>query len=364
MSTKIEWTDETWNPVTGCTKISPGCSNCYAARMAHRLAHIEGSGYGNGIDSPNPEGAFDIKFWPERLEQPQKWKKPRNVFVCSMGDLFHKDVPFEYIQRVWAEMEIANRHTYQILTKRPERILEYLDWMKDRQSRGEFAVEFSLRNVWLGVSAENQEQADKRIPLLLQIPATVRFVSCEPLLEPVDLRPWLRQYYHGGIPGLNIGDKILPPNITGKPTHLQYAQEIAPDGPQRDDRVYLTTEQEIAALFAFSYGMAGQDGAVYQAIPELPLEDDPDCLEDGLSYQTPAAKIVTHGTPILDWVIAGCESGPSRRSAQGEWFYDLKNQCVAAGVPFFLKQMEVGGKLVKMPELDGQVWSEFPEVQP
>lgn len=167
--TKIEWAEETWSPITGCTKISAGCTNCYAERMANRLANIPGSGY----DKDNP---FGVKFHPDRLDQPLKWKKPRKVFVCSMGDIFHEDMPFEWLWLVWQRMGSARRHTFMVLTKRAENM----------------CVETSLRlpvlpNVWLGVTAENQDAADKRIPWLMKTPAAKRFVSVEPMLGPVDL---------------------------------------------------------------------------------------------------------------------------------------------------------------------------------
>ena len=196
MSTKIEWTDETWSPVTGCTKVSEGCRNCYAERMAKRLAGRYGypadgmycitcMEYHEGEECPTclgrliPRSSFDVTLQPDRLDQPLRWKKPRMVFIPSMGDLFHKDVPFEFVDTVFDIMARADRHTFQLLTKRPERMLaftqewDYGDWL--------------LPNVWFGVSVENQEMADERIPLLLQTPAAVRFVSCEPLLGPVEL---------------------------------------------------------------------------------------------------------------------------------------------------------------------------------
>jgi protein gp37 len=173
MSTsKIEWTEKTWSPITGCTKISPGCAHCYAERMAKRLA----GRYGYPADEP-----FRVTLHPERLQEPAHWRKPRIVFPCSMSDMFHPDVPDEFINKMLTMMTHpmmgASHHTYLILTKRPERILS---------GHAERFAEW--KNIWLGVTAENQEMADKRIPILLQIPAAVRFVSIEPMLGPVDLR--------------------------------------------------------------------------------------------------------------------------------------------------------------------------------
>ncbi len=183
MGTKIEWTDETWNPVTGCTKISTGCKNCYAERMAKRLAGRFGY--------PEAPHQFDVTLHFDRLGDPLKWrKKPRMVFVCSMGDLFHPKVPDDFIMRVFRIMgrSNANRNIFQILTKRPERMR---DWVN------EYVVDYDNRpapfkNIWLGVTAENQETADLRIPTLLDTPAAVRFVSAEPLLGPINLDNWAK----------------------------------------------------------------------------------------------------------------------------------------------------------------------------
>lgn len=164
-NSKIEWTDATWNPVTGCTKISPGCKHCYAERFAERWRGIPGHAYEQG---------FDLKLWPERLKQPVAWKRPRIIFVNSMSDLFHADVPFLFIQQVFESMRTASQHIFQILTKRAERLEELaplIDWPS---------------NVWMGVSVENQEYVP-RIDHLRKINAAVRFLSVEPLLGPVDL---------------------------------------------------------------------------------------------------------------------------------------------------------------------------------
>lgn len=182
MPTKIEWTDETWNPVTGCTKVSEGCDHCYAETIAHRFAGTKA--YPNG---------FDVTLRPERLDQPLRWKRPRKVFVNSMSDLFHKDVPDDYIARVFAVMALAPQHTFQVLTKRPGRMRSLLS-SEQFESAVFLATEgrfpWPLPNVWLGTSVENQKWADVRIPLLLDTPAAIRFLSCEPLLGPIDLFAW------------------------------------------------------------------------------------------------------------------------------------------------------------------------------
>lgn len=169
---KIDWTDKVWNPITGCTKISPGCQNCYAERMAKRQAGR------NGYPADDP---FKVTLHQDRFDMPLRWKKPWKVFVNSMSDLFHPDVPFVFVRAVWAQMATARKHTFQVLTKRPARMKEFFDWM----ALQEFRVESYLSNVLVGVSVEDQARADERIPLLLQTPVGVRFVSCEPLLGPV-----------------------------------------------------------------------------------------------------------------------------------------------------------------------------------
>jgi protein gp37 len=162
----IEWTESTWNPTTGCDKISPGCTHCYAERFAERWRGISGHPYEQG---------FDLKIWNDRLRIPLTWKKSRLIFVNSMSDLFHSDVPDEFISKVFSIMEEAHWHQFQVLTKRPERMLEIT------QSIGKIPP-----NIWLGVSVESQAWA-WRVDTLRKVPAHVRFLSCEPLLGPLKL---------------------------------------------------------------------------------------------------------------------------------------------------------------------------------
>ncbi len=176
---KIEWTDATWNPITGCTPVSAGCANCYAARMEGR--NLPG----------HHQGPFtEVAFHPERLEQPFHLKRPRRIFVCSMGDLFHGNVEVGWILDVFHRMADASQHTYMLLTKRPERAKRIFGMMADPDFIGRV-----LPNVWLGVTAENQEMADQRIPILLQTPAAKRFVSVEPCLSMMDLSGWGSKMY-------------------------------------------------------------------------------------------------------------------------------------------------------------------------
>ena len=170
----IEWTDATWNPVTGCTKVSPGCAHCYAETITLRFKR----------GGPFLPGKTTITTHDDRLHIPGKWKSPRRIFVNSMSDLFHEDVPFAFVEEVFQRMIQYDHHIYQVLTKRPERMLEYFN-----------AANISAwpDHVWAGVSVENQYWAKKRIPSLAKIPAKVRFLSVEPLLKEVDLTQYLRQ---------------------------------------------------------------------------------------------------------------------------------------------------------------------------
>lgn len=287
MPSKIEWTDETWNPTTGCDKVSAGCKYCYAERIAKQYW--------------GARKFTDLQLHPERLGIPLGWKKPRRIFVDSMSDLFHPDVPDEFIDKVFRIMISLPRHIFQILTKRPERMNKYLFRLMElplgtpidcdifdlwRGYYGQVLDErptWPLPNICLGVSVENQAAADERIPWLLRTPASVRFVSYEPALGPVDFR-----------------------HINNKGAFDWY---------------------------------------------------------DALNNLNPVDHTEFEFVPRVDWIIAGCESGTGARPARQDWFRSVRDQCVGAGVPFFLKQMIVKGKMVKMPELDGKVWEEYPDDQ-
>ena len=202
-SSGIEWTEATWNPVAGCSMVSPGCSNCYAMKMAHRLEGMGQEKYA-GTTRNGERGAVwtgKINLDEAALTIPLGWKKPRRVFVNSMSDLFHEDIPEIFIDRVFATMAVAQQHDFQILTKRPERAAEYLaalgksfarlksscpvGWSMEFQ--GLPLVRWPLPNVWLGTSIENQDTANERLQTLLNTPAAVRWVSFEPLLGPIDI---------------------------------------------------------------------------------------------------------------------------------------------------------------------------------
>lgn len=265
-NSRIEWTEATWNPVTGCTKVSPGCDHCYAERITERF---------------HGKGSFAIvQRSEEKLYLPLKWRKPRRVFVNSMSDLFHEAVPDGYIGSVFDVMAKTPHHTYQLLTKRHARLRSLLTKWGEEGARNDWAgpgtavfrtregvwagpVRWPLPNVWQGVSVESQRWADIRIPALRQTPAAVRWLSLEPLLGSIDLRP-----------------------------HL-----------------------------------------------------------DG-----------------IDWVVVGGESGPGARPMHPDWARSLRDQCTAAGVPFFFKQWgeyrfgERVGKKAAGRVLDGRTWDDYPAV--
>ncbi|MBU4316452.1 MAG: phage Gp37/Gp68 family protein [Proteobacteria bacterium] len=189
MSTKtsIEWTEQTWNPTVGCTKISPGCANCYAEVMARRLKAMGMKGYENG---------FELSLLPDRLKDPLKRKQPTTYFVNSMSDLFHEKIPDSYIEKVFSVIRNASHHNFQVLTKRAERMAEY------------FQARTPPRNAWLGVTVENRTHGLPRLDHLRLVPSTVRFVSAEPLLE--DLGEVDLTGIHWVIVGGESGPKARP----------------------------------------------------------------------------------------------------------------------------------------------------------
>lgn len=212
MSSQIEWTDETWNPTVGCSRVSPGCDNCYAIRVAARGMQDAHVGLVERAASPGSAAKVlrwdwtgEVRCLPDRLDTPLHWKKPRRVFVDSMSDLFHPQVPLSFIKDVWKTMAACPQHTFQILTKRPRRMQEFIGWEVERARMYHQGNTFAplaidadgrehfepLPNVWLGTSVENQRWANERVPHLCATPAAVRFLSIEPLLGPVSLDPWV-----------------------------------------------------------------------------------------------------------------------------------------------------------------------------
>jgi protein gp37 len=230
--TGIEWTDASWNPLRGCSKVSEGCRNCYAETLAKRF-----SGPGMPYEGTISDGRWSgqIRLVPEVLEQPLKWKRPRKIFVNSMSDLFHPNVPFDFIDQVFAVMALASQHTFQILTKRPERMNEYFQHRfralrveiaahkYSMPDEGELVFDWPLPNVWIGTSVENQKAADERIPLLLQTPAAIRFLSCEPLLGPVDLKRVDNPTEDGKIVWVIVGGES---GHKARPMHPDWARSL------------------------------------------------------------------------------------------------------------------------------------------
>jgi protein gp37 len=248
-SSAIEWTDATWNPVTGCTKVSAGCKNCYAERWAQRFFEIECVvGTSATMNAERVRRPFSVvRCHGDRLDTPLHWRNPRRVFVCSMSDLFHEAVPDEFLDRVFAVMALCPQHTFQVLTKRPDRMHQYLAshdvgarWTLARglpaieEITASVAVDWTrngLPNVWLGVSCEDQTTADERIPLLLQTPAPLRFVSCEPLLEPIDLSEFLPVATIGGVemerwPNWVIVGGESGPHVLARPCEVAWIRSI------------------------------------------------------------------------------------------------------------------------------------------
>lgn len=211
--TSIEWTDRTWNPVRGCSRVSDGCRNCYAERIAARFSKGRGAkrqgefqGFAT-LENGKSRWTGKVELIESKLTEPLHWRKPSRIFVNSMSDLFHEGVPDEAIDRVSAVMALSPQHTFQVLTKRPDRMLRWNAQMADAEGEPVWLAADNLNvggrdtlasvqpwplvNVWLGVSVEDQKTANERIPLLLQTPAAVRFVSYEPALGPVDFTRWL-----------------------------------------------------------------------------------------------------------------------------------------------------------------------------
>lgn len=279
-NSKIEWTDTTWNPLAGCSVIAAGCRNCYAMRMAARIEAMGTAPHYAGTTSKvNGKAVWTgkVNVAPDSiLPQPLRWKKPRRIFVNSMSDLFHEAVPDEVIDRIFAVMALCPQHTFQVLTKRPDRMRAYLstptrhdiiaarwNYHPSRPKGGDSRTAglWPFPNVWLGTSVSTQADADEFVPDLLATPAAVRFLSCEPLLGAVNCR-WT-DWAH---------------NATGE-SYRQYLERT---------------------------------GGVNE-------------------YE---------GLRKIDWLIVGGESGPKRRPMNLAWARSLRDQCRAAGVPFFMKQVD------------------------
>ncbi len=271
--TKIEWATHVWNPISGCTPVSEGCENCYARRMAYRLR----GRCGYPQDEP-----FKVTLHEERILEPYYWHKPRRIFVCSMSDLFHPEIPDEFIYRVLLTMQQNPRHTFFLLSKRPERILRWNNLQKPWNS------EEWPQNIWVGVTAENQKRADERIPILLQIPAAVRFVSCEPLLGHINLSKWLGTCAACGAPATQCGPVLWQkgqkccPECTHDGVHLDLVivgGETGPGArPMCPDWVRDLRDQCISAEVPFFFKSWG-DWAPWYGDEDDGCPGDPECEE-------------------------------------------------------------------------------------
>jgi protein gp37 len=201
-TSNIEWTDASWNCLAGCQAISPGCAHCYAATMTRRLEAMGQQDYTGLVDLRKKHFNGIVRCLPDKLTIPLKWRKPKRIFVNSMSDLFHEDVPDQFIDKAFSVMALAPKHTYQVLTKRAERMARYMNDPETPNRISKWAFGFALENhgydnlhffnwpmrqIWLGVSCEDQQRAGERIPWLQRTPAAVRFVSAEPLLGPIDI---------------------------------------------------------------------------------------------------------------------------------------------------------------------------------
>lgn len=291
--TKIEWTDKVWNPVRGCSRISAGCGGanhqggCYAEKIAARFSG-PGQAYEGLAERTAHGGRWTgvMRLVPEQLDVPLRWRRPRRIFVNSMSDLFHENLPIEAIDQVMAVIALAPRHVFQVLTKRADRMRRYMTdpdaYRRILQAASVLRSRFPhlgsipisdprqaafWPQLWLGVSVEDQAAANTRIPHLLATPSAVRFLSCEPLL-----------------------------------------------GPTRVDDV------------------AGPDGTVLKPLVGLTWRPSPEGM-----------RLVGGKGPRIDWVICGGESGPRARPMHPDWARDLRDQCVTAGVPFFFKQFGTFG---------------------
>jgi len=305
--TAIEWTDHTFNPWWGCQKISPACANCYAEGVGARFGGGERLwGRDHGIRTFGDEHWNDPIRWNRKAEKAGVSAK---VFCGSMCDVFEARADLvAHRNRLWRLIGATPHLTWLLLTKRPElaQVKVPARWLPSWN--GEWPS-----NVWIGTTVEDQQRADERIPHLLRIPAPVRFLSCEPLLGPVDLGYWL---------------EILDNCSCGWRGEEQDHDEC----PECGGTLITTTGQEQSDRF-----------------------------HSGERYATAQGERDVDGWEPISWVIAGGESGPRSRPSHPEWFRSLRDQCTAAGVPFFLKQMNIGGTLTKMPALDGRQWMEVPD---
>lgn len=288
----IEWTDATWNPITGCSVVSPGCTNCYAMKLAGtRLKHHPSRAGLTRVTKAGPVWNGQVRLNSEWLEQPLRWRRQRRIFVCAHSDLFHEDVPDAWIDQVFAVMAMAREHTFQVLTKRSARMLDYLS-ADDVAQRWAYASvdakladeliripSMPLKNVWLGVSAEDQPRFDERVVHLRKTPAAIRFVSFEPLLGPIKAK--------GGLMGFGLG-----------------------------------TPADCTCGHGHGFTRCPNYGRVSLACHHR------GCACGGFTRKP--------GSGGIHWAIVGGENGD--RPTHPDWVRGLRDDCAAAGTAFFFKQ--------------------------
>ena len=284
--TKIEWTDATWNIVTGCSVVSPGCTNCYAMRLAGTRLKHHPSRKGLTRDTrAGPVWTGEVRFNAQWLEQPLRWKKPRMIFVAAHGDLFADGVTDNQLDQIFAVMAFCSWHIFQVLTKRPERMREYLLGRRARAGR-------TLPNAWLGVSVEDEPRAEERIPVLLETPASLHWVSNEPSLGPINWKRWLPAGRRARRPG---GEEFIAPHFyMTKCEHCGWAGS-----------------SELCGVDSW-----GDDSDVYC----------PNCQR----------SILADELEKIGWIVAGGENGP--RSMHPDWARAARDQAAIADVPFLFKQ--------------------------
>ncbi|MFZ3473138.1 DUF5131 family protein [Streptomyces sp. 4.24] len=369
----IEWTEQTWNPTTGCDKISPGCDNCYALTMAKRLKAMGQAKYQTDGNPRTSGPGFGIATHADALTEPLRWKKPRKIFVNSMSDLFHARVPRDFLAQVFAVMAATPQHTYQILTKRPERAARILtdlctcgsghppgehfrssmEWAATSHSptyvpglkHGIYhRAGWPLPNAWIGTSVESQKYADLRIPALINTPAAVRFLSCEPLLGPVDLSPWLTPI------------SPLPPEQA--PT--SWADWTWPDWVPASVREAVEGfwgADQYRTPRDWMQNMHEQQAPVFGARVTMDDGFGPDpkqvtgryvhawnnigrlIRDDGTVAYTSFGYARTRTELPIDWVIVGGESGPGARAVNPDWVAGISATAQAAGAATFVKQL-------------------------
>ncbi|MBB3608623.1 phage Gp37/Gp68 family protein [Rhizobium sp. BK602] len=362
--TKIEWTDATWQIVTGCSVVSPGCTNCYAMRLAGTRLRNHPSRAGLTKDTKaGPVWTGETRFNAQWLDQPLRWKTPRMIFVAAHGDLFADGVTDEQLDQIFAVMALSPQHIFQVLTKRPERMRDYLlemqrsfesDYLEFSRRWGTAAaevtespcasgaiedIEFPLPNAWLGVSVEDQRRSDERIPFLLDTPAAIRWISAEPLLGTIDLRAFLPDTWKCKQPVRDWADFVWPswvPEGVRKDIESFWNPEWG-RGPNAWMRGAIENGQPLLGTTGqyetFRCGEPLIEGRFVPAWNNIGR-----VITDAGEVHCVSAGIYQSRPPRINWVVAGGESGWNARPMHPDWARLLRDQCAEVGVPFLFKQ--------------------------